>query len=91
VRRYLIERRFTGRESFPVITLGSPGHLLFTENNALEGVTWLHTYVSVEKHRWFCLYDAPSPESIRRAAYRNMLPIHEIHEIGVLDPHALVL
>ena len=43
---------------------------------------------SVEKRCWFCLYDGPSPESLRRAASRNRLPIHEITEILVLDPYA---
>jgi hypothetical protein len=59
-----------------------------TENNLLEGVTWLHSYVSPDKRRSFCVYDGPSPEAIRRAASRNKLPVHEITEVLILDPYS---
>ena len=86
--RYLIERRFVGPEKARAETLRAADYLLLNENNLLEGVTWLHSYVSVEKRWWFCLYDGPSPESLRRAAARNRLPIHEITEVIVLDTYA---
>jgi len=35
----------------------------------------------------FCVYDAPSPEAIRRAAARNGLPVGRITEVRVLDPY----
>jgi len=33
------------------------------------------------------IYDAPSPEAIRRAARRNNLPVDRITEVSVLDPY----
>lgn len=35
----------------------------------------------------FCIYDAPTPEAIRRAAQRNALPVDRIVEVSVLDPY----
>jgi hypothetical protein len=43
--------------------------------------------VSDDKKRTFCIYDAPSPEAIRRTARRNDLPVDRITEISVLDPY----
>jgi len=43
--------------------------------------------VTGDKHKTFCIYDAPSPEAIRRAASRNQLPVDTITEVRVLDPY----
>ena len=45
------------------------------ERNEDDGVTWVHSYVSDDKTLVFCVYEAPSPEAIRRAAARNALPL----------------
>jgi hypothetical protein len=84
--RYLVERRYG--EGISIGELGVDGQRLVTENNTEEGVTWLHSYFSQEKRRSFCVYDAPSPEAIRRAAIRNGLPSHDITEVLVVDPYA---
>jgi hypothetical protein len=47
----------------------------------------VHSYVTPECRRTFCIYDGPSPEAIRRAAARNKLPITKITEVRVLDPY----
>jgi hypothetical protein len=57
------------------------------ECNLQERVSWLQSYVSVDKRRTYCIYDGPSPEAIRRAANRNKLPIHKITEVSVLEPY----
>jgi hypothetical protein len=56
-------------------------------NNASEGVTWVHSYVSDDATKTYCIYDGPSPESIRRSAQSNGLPITSITEVRVLDPY----
>jgi hypothetical protein len=33
------------------------------------------------------LYDAPTPEAVRRVADRNKLPVDRITEVRVLDPY----
>jgi hypothetical protein len=57
------------------------------ERNAEHDVTWLHSFVSDDRRRTFCVYDAPTPEAIRRAAARNELPVDEITQVSVLDPY----
>jgi hypothetical protein len=57
------------------------------DGNAAEGVTWVHSYVTGDKGRTFCVYDGPSPEAIRGAAERNGLPVDRITEVRVLDPY----
>jgi Nickel responsive protein SCO4226-like len=73
--RYLIERRFDEDVELPAADI------------AVDGVTWLHSYVSGERKTAFDLYEAPSPEAVRRAAGRSRLPIDQITEVRVLDPH----
>jgi hypothetical protein len=55
--------------------------------NADLGVTWVHSYVADENRKTFCIYDGPSPESIRQVAQRNGLPVDNITEVRVLDPY----
>jgi hypothetical protein len=57
------------------------------ERNGDEGVTWVHSYVSEDKQKMFCVYDAPSPEAIRKTAARNELPVERITQVRVLDPY----
>jgi len=52
-----------------------------------RGVTWVHSYVTGDKKKTFCFYDAPSPEGIRKVAQRNSLPVDRITEVSVLDPY----
>ena len=43
--------------------------------------------MSEDKTRTFCVYDAPTPEAIRKTALRNELPVDEITQVRVLDPY----
>jgi hypothetical protein len=56
-------------------------------NNLHDEVTWVHSYVSDDNSKSFCIYDAPTPEAVRRAARRNNMPIDKITEVRVLDPY----
>jgi hypothetical protein len=80
VPRYLIERSFPGGFRLAV------GEVV--ERNADDGVTWLHSYVSEDRRKAFDIYDAPSPEAIRRTATRNRLPVDVITEVRVLEPYS---
>ena len=55
--------------------------------NGDSGVTWLHSYVSADRRKTFCIYDAPAPEAIRQVARRNGLPVTHITEISELSPY----
>jgi hypothetical protein len=59
----------------------------FINNNSEYSATWLHSYLSDDKRKLFCIYDAPTPEAVRKAAARNNLPIDKITEVRVVDPY----
>ena len=88
--RYIIERSFPGELAIPVDDEGMRHCHEIVTRNAEEGVTWLHSYVSTDRRKTFCIYDAPSPEAIRRAAARNALGVDRITEVRVLDPYFYV-
>jgi len=85
--RYLVERSFP--DGFLLDTDGEGAHRYgdVVERNADDGVTWLHSYVSEDRTRTFCVYDGPSPEAIRKTARRNRLPVDRITQVRVLDPY----
>jgi hypothetical protein len=85
--RYLVERTFADGLHIPIDAAGAQVCLGVVERNADEGVTWLHSYVSDDKRKTFCVYDAPSPEAVRKSAGRNELPVDRITEVCVLDPY----
>ena len=72
---------------FPLTEEGANICLTVVTNNTDDLVTWVHSYVTDDKAKTFCIYDAPSPEAIRRAARRNNLPVDKITEVKVLDPY----
>ncbi len=49
--------------------------------NAEEGVRWLYSFLSADKRKTYCLYEAPTPEAIRTAAVRAGLPADAIVEV----------
>ena len=50
--------------------------------NAEAGVRWLYSFLSADKRKTYCLYEAPSPEAIRTAAVRAGLPADVIVEVN---------
>ena len=84
--RYVIERSFPDGLAIPLTDAGDRMCRTVDERNAEEGVNWLHSYVSDDRSRTFCVYDGPTPEAIRRAAAHNALPVDRITEVRVLDP-----
>ncbi|HST24799.1 MAG TPA: DUF4242 domain-containing protein [Gaiellaceae bacterium] len=76
--RYLVEREFEDGLHMPVRP---------DQHNADAGVTWLHSYVSEDRRRSYCVCDADSPEAIRRTASRSGLPVERITQVRVLDPY----
>ena len=85
--RYLIERTFPDGFAVPKTDEGAQICMAIVSNNTLKGVTWVHSYVTTDKKKLFCIYDAPSPEAIREAADRNNMPVDNIIKISVLDPY----
>ena len=85
--RYVVERTFPDGLGIPPGEEGARRCLAVVERNTDEGVTWVHSYVSRDRLKTFCVYDGPSPEAIRKTAARNELPVDRITQISVLDPY----
>lgn len=77
--RYLVERTFPGVPELPVAKV--------VARNSDDGVTWMYSYVDEDAGTMLCLYEAPSPEAIRRAARHNDLPVDRITQVRILDPY----
>ena len=85
--RYMVERNFPSGLEIPLTAAGAEVCATVVGNNAVLGVTWVHSYVSDDKKKTFCIYDAPDPETVRRAADHSQLPIDKITKVSVLDPY----
>ncbi|HEX8669983.1 MAG TPA: DUF4242 domain-containing protein [Allosphingosinicella sp.] len=85
--RYMVERTFPEGLRIPMNADGASACCSVVERNAGEGVSWVHSYVSADKTKTFCVYDAPSPDAIRSVAEKNGLPVDAVHEVRVLDPY----
>jgi hypothetical protein len=85
--RYMVERTFPNGLSIPTTADGAGVCQAVVDRNLPGGVTWVHSYVTGDKTKTFCIYDAPTPEAIRQAAERNGLPVDRITEVRVLDPY----
>ena len=73
---FMIERRYAAELEASADVLDG-----INKVNDAEGVRWLYSFLSADKRRTYCLYDAPSPEAIRRAAERAGLPADAIIEV----------
>ena len=87
--RYLIERNFPEGLRLSSNDEGAEICGAVVLSNSEDNVTWIHSYVSSDRQKTFCIYDAPSPEAIRRTASRNKLPVDRITRVSVLDPYFL--
>ena len=74
---YLIERRFAEQ-----LDMSSGEVDLLEEINADEGVSWVFSFLSADRYRTYCLYEAPSPDAIMAAAERAGIPADAITEVS---------
>jgi hypothetical protein len=78
---YMIERNFADQ-----LDLSSEDVELIDEINADEGVRWLFSFLSADRRRTYCLYEAPSAEAIVEAARRANVPADVVVEVGGASP-----
>ena len=78
---YVIERRFAEQ-----LDLTSDDVELIEAINGDEGVRWLFSFLSADRRRTYCLYEAPSPDAILDAARRADVPADEIVEVSAATP-----
>ncbi len=85
--RFIVERLIPDGLRIPLNDEGEQALGSVMRNNASRGVFWLHSYVSKDLRKTFCVYDGPSPEAIREVAAMSNLPVSDITQVNVLDPH----
>src|SRR5262249_39635751 len=56
------------------------------EINADENVRWVFSFLSADRRRTYCLYEAPSPDAIVAAAKKAKVPVDAIVEVGAGTP-----
>ena len=78
---YMIERTFADQ-----LDLTSDDIKLIEEINGDEGVRWLFSFLSADRRRTYCLYEAPSAEMIVAAARRANVPADAVVEVGAGTP-----
>ena len=78
---YMIERTFADQ-----LDLTNNDIELIDDVNADEGVRWLFSFLSADRRRTYCLYEAPSPEAIAIAARKANLPSDAVVEVGPAAP-----
>lgn len=83
---FLIERTFAQALNPTAADIKAVG-----EVNAQAGVRWLYSFLSADKRKTYCLYEAETAEAIREAARIAGLPADVIIELsGELRPEAFV-
>lgn len=78
---YMIERTFADQ-----LDLTNDDVKLIEEINADEGVRWLFSFLSADRRRTYCLYEAPSAEAIVAAARRANVPADAVVEVDAATP-----
>lgn len=73
---FMIERRYADELDATTSVVDGINRI-----NDEEGIRWLYSFLSADKRKTYCLYEAPSPEAIRRAAKRAGLPADVIIEV----------
>ena len=74
---YVIERTFAED-----LDLSGEDVRLIDEINAEEGVSWLFSFLSADRRRTYCLYEAPSSDAILSAARRADVPADAVVEVS---------
>jgi hypothetical protein len=78
---FMIERNFAEQ-----LEVNRDDQLKIAQINDDVGVQWLFSFLSADKKKTYCLYEAPSADEIREAARRANIPADEIVEVGELRP-----
>ena len=78
---FLIERSFAEQ-----LDLTGEDVRVIEDINADEGVNWLFSFLSADRRRSYCLYEAPSPAQIIAAAKRANVPVDQVVEVSKFQP-----
>ena len=76
---YMIERNFAEE-----LNVGPDDAAGIKRINDEIGVEWLISYLSADKKKTYCLYEAPGVDAIHEAASRVGVPADVVTEVGEL-------
>lgn len=82
---FLIERQFAD-----VLELDAAGAAAIKQVNLEAGVDWLFSFLSADRKKTYCLYEAPNAEAIREAAHRAGLPADVVIEVSEIRPENII-
>jgi hypothetical protein len=83
---FMIERNFAASLNASAADLRA-----IADINRVVGVRWLHSFLSADKRKTYCLYEAESGDAIREAARRAGLPADIVVELsGELRPEPAI-
>ena len=78
---YVIERNFA--EQINEDELDEAGIKVVNDD---IGIRWVYSFLSADKKKTYCLYEAPNSEAIREAASRLGIPADVIVEVDQFGP-----
>jgi len=82
---FVIERNFA--EQLDITPESAAGVKLINDD---VGVHWLFSFLSADKKKTYCLYEAPTAEAVREAARRAGLPADVVVEVSEVRPEDLL-
>jgi hypothetical protein len=74
---FIIERNFAEQ-----LDLKDDSVVAISKINGDVGVNWVFSFLSADKRKTYCLYEAKDPEAIREAARRANVPADVIVEVS---------
>jgi hypothetical protein len=81
---FLVERNFAEE-----LELNAEAVLGLQAVNDDVGVHWVNSFLSGDKRKTYCLYEAPSADAIREAARRASIPADAIVPVDDIRPEAI--
>lgn len=81
---YVIEQQYADKlepEEF--------GARALAQENLDKGIRWVFSFLSADRRKSYCLYEAPSAEVIRAGLRRAGLPDDIFHEVDWVDRAAV--
>ncbi|MFT5448509.1 MAG: hypothetical protein ACI9DC_003694 [Gammaproteobacteria bacterium] len=82
---FVIERNFAEEIAL------DPSNEVILKVNVEVGVKWLYSFLSLDKKKTYCLYEAPNAEAVREAARRANVQADTVVEVDAPIGPALAL
>lgn len=83
---FLIERQFADD-----VAVDAAAAATMRQVNDEIGVQWLYSFLSADRRKTYCLYEALNADAIRAAARRLNLPADAIVEVDQVQPYQTIL